>query len=94
MSTDLSKGKGIRNAKQYLEGLRDDRDVWIHGEKVKDVTKHPGLSRGALTLAGFMDRQFDKQYSDVITYEDEGRTVRPARKGTRVVFGEARRRIS
>jgi len=74
MSTDLLKGKGIRNGKQYLEGLRDDRDVWIHGEKVKDVTKHPGLSRGAQTLAGFMDRQFDNQYSDVITYVDEGCT--------------------
>jgi len=74
MSTDLERGNGIRNGKQYLEGLRDDRDVWIHGEKVTDVTTHPGLCRGAETLAGFMDRQFDDRYSDVITYDDGGTT--------------------
>ena len=65
-------GSGIRNGKQYLEGLRDDRDVWIHGEKVRDVTAHPGLSRGAETLAGFMDKQFDPKLSDLITYEEDG----------------------
>jgi aromatic ring hydroxylase len=56
---DADSGQGIRNGKQYLEGLRDDRDVWIHGEKVDDVTSHPAMSRGAQTLAGFMDKQFD-----------------------------------
>ena len=67
-------GNGIRNGKQYLEGLQDDRDVWIHGEKVKDVTTHPGLSRGAHTLAEFMDRQFDDKYKDTITYEENDKT--------------------
>jgi 4-hydroxyphenylacetate 3-monooxygenase len=73
-SPKAESGNGIRTGKQYLEGLQDDRDVWIHGEKVKDVTKHPGLSRGAHTLAGFMDRQFDDKYKDVITYEEDGKT--------------------
>ncbi|MGI9202917.1 MAG: 4-hydroxyphenylacetate 3-monooxygenase, oxygenase component [Woeseiaceae bacterium] len=63
---------GIRNGAQYLEGLRDDRDVWLQGEKVKDVTAHPGLSRGAETLAGFMDRQFDPKHQDLVTYEEDG----------------------
>jgi len=71
-SLDSQTGNGIRNGKQYLEGLRDDRDVWIHGEKVKDVTAYPGLSRGAETLAGFMDRQFESKYEDLITYEEDG----------------------
>ena len=26
---------------EYLESLRDSREVWIYGERVKDVTKHP-----------------------------------------------------
>lgn len=66
-------GNGIRTGKEYLEGLRDGRDVWIHGEKVKDVTTHPGLSRGAHTLAGFLDRQFDPKYQDKVTYEEGGK---------------------
>lgn len=72
--SDLPQGEGIRTGAQYLEGLRDGRDVWIHGERVSDVTTHPGLSRGAHTLAGFMDRQFDEKYRDTITYEEDGKT--------------------
>jgi aromatic ring hydroxylase len=26
---------------EYLETLRDGRDVWIYGERVDDVTAHP-----------------------------------------------------
>ena len=50
---------GIRTGAQYLKGLRDDREVWINGSRVNDVTAHPGLNRGAETLAGFLDRQHD-----------------------------------
>ena len=71
-ASDLSTGNGIRNGKQYLEDLRDDRDVWMHGEKVKDVTTHPGLCRGAETLAGFLDRQFDDEFKDVDANKDQG----------------------
>lgn len=66
-------GNGIRTGAEYLDGLRDGRDVWIHGEKVEDVTTHPGLCRGAHTLAGFLDRQFDPDYRDTITFEEDGR---------------------
>lgn len=66
-------GDGIRNGTQYLEGLRDERDVWLRGEKVADVTTHPGLGRGARTLATFMDRQFDPDYRDRITFEEGGK---------------------
>lgn len=68
-----TNGNGIRNGEQYLAGLRDDRDVWMQGEKVEDVTSHPGLSRGALTLAGFLDKQFDPALQDTITYQEDGK---------------------
>ena len=71
--SDMISGNGIRTGEEYLAGLRDDRDVWIHGEKVKDVTSHAGLSRGAHTLAGFLDRQFDAKIQDKITYEENGK---------------------
>jgi 4-hydroxyphenylacetate 3-monooxygenase len=28
---------------EYLESLNDGREVFIYGEKVKDVTKHPAF---------------------------------------------------
>ncbi len=67
---DMVAGQGIRTGAQYLDGLRDDRDVWISGERVADVTAHPGLNRGAQTLASFLDRQHDPKYQDKTTYVD------------------------
>lgn len=65
-------GGGIRTGKQYLAGLQDDRDVWLAGKKVKDVTKHPGLGRGAQTLASFLDKQFDPSLQDKLTFVENG----------------------
>jgi hypothetical protein len=29
---------------EYLESLRDEREVWIFGQRVKDVTTHPAFA--------------------------------------------------
>jgi len=34
----------IRTAEQYLETINDGREIWVLGEKVKDVRTHPTLS--------------------------------------------------
>lgn len=72
-ASESHDGSGIRSGRQYLAGLRDGRDVWLHGQRVGDVTTHPSLCRGAHTLASFMDRQFEPRYQDRITYEENGR---------------------
>ena len=47
-----------RTGKQYLAGLREQpREVWFRGERVKDVTTHPGLARGAQAIASLYDQQ-------------------------------------
>ena len=63
--------KGIRTGKQYLQGLRDDRNVWMHGKKVQDVTNENGLKRCAHTLANFIDRQHEPKYINNLTYIDD-----------------------
>ncbi len=30
-------------AGEYIESLRDGREIWIYGERVKDVTTHPAF---------------------------------------------------
>ncbi len=35
----------------FLEALRDGREIWLEGERVKDVTAHPRLRGAALTIA-------------------------------------------
>ena len=61
----------LRTGQAYLDGLRDNREVWIEGERVADVTCHPGLMRGAQTLADFMDRQHDPRFQDQLSWVDD-----------------------
>jgi 4-hydroxyphenylacetate 3-monooxygenase len=57
-----------RTGRQYLQGLRDQqREVWLGGERVKDVTSHPGLRRGAQAIAALYDMQHDPQLGTAMT---------------------------
>ncbi len=40
---------------EYLESLRDNREVWIYGERVKDVTTHPAFRNTARMTARLYD---------------------------------------
>ena len=58
-----------RTGQQYLAGLRaQEREVWLGGERVRDVTTHPGLARGAQAVARLYDMQYDPKLRDVMTY--------------------------
>lgn len=59
-----------RTGKAYLTGLREQAaEVYIHGERVTDVTSHPALRNGARTLASLYDMQHDPALRDEMTYE-------------------------
>ena len=57
-----------RSGAQYLEGLRDGREVWYGGARVPDVTTHPAFAAAAQTMAWLYDLQHDSTYGDVLTY--------------------------
>ena len=59
----------VRNGKQFLEGLRDGREIWLEGERVEDVTTHPKLSRMAATLAALYDLQHSPELHDRMTFK-------------------------
>ena len=46
---------------EYLESLRDGREVYIYGERVKDVTKHPAFRNAAVSVAKLYDALHDRQ---------------------------------
>ena len=61
-----------RSGKQYLQGLKDNSaEVWLEGERVRDVTSHPGLRRGAQSVANLYDLQLDASVSDEMTYTSQ-----------------------
>jgi 4-hydroxyphenylacetate 3-monooxygenase len=51
--------KAMRTGKQYEESLRDDRCVYLDGERVKDVTRHPAFSGVIGTIARMYDLAAD-----------------------------------
>ena len=60
---------GARTGRQYIEGLRaQPREVWLGGERVKDVTTHPGLANGIRAIASLYDMQHDPALRDTMTY--------------------------
>lgn len=59
---------GIRTGAQYLDRLRDDRELWCDGERIADVTADPRFGGGARTLAELYDLQHDPGLIDVMTY--------------------------
>ena len=57
-----------RHGEEYIAGLKGDQEVWLGGERVADVTTHPGLKRGISTLASLYDLQWDPQHHKMMTY--------------------------
>jgi 4-hydroxyphenylacetate 3-monooxygenase len=52
---------------EYLESLRDGREVYIYGERVADVTTHPAFRNTARSLARLYDALHDPKSKDVLT---------------------------
>ena len=58
----------IRTGEQYRNGLRDGREVWIDGERVKDVTTHPAFKPIVDIRARMYDMQHEDAYAATLTY--------------------------
>src|ERR671924_1446169 len=52
---------------EFLESLRDAREVWIYGERVKDVTTHPAFRNPARMLARLYDALHDPATQPTLT---------------------------
>jgi 4-hydroxyphenylacetate 3-monooxygenase len=64
-----------RTGTQYRESLRDDREIWLEGERVVDVTRDPRLSNTVDLVAQMYDMQHQPDLVDVLTYvpaDDDG----------------------
>ena len=59
-----------RTGAEYIAGLRERAaDIYIGGQKVKDVTAHPAFAGGLRTVAGLLDMQHDPTKRDEMVYE-------------------------
>jgi 4-hydroxyphenylacetate 3-monooxygenase len=52
---------------EYLESLRDGREVWLQGERVADVTTHPAFRNSARSIARLYDALHDPAHQPRLT---------------------------
>ena len=58
----------IRTGEELLQSLRDDRLLFIDGERVGDVTTDPRFAGAARSLAGLYDMQHDAALVERMTF--------------------------
>jgi 4-hydroxyphenylacetate 3-monooxygenase len=57
---------------EYIESLRDGREIYIYGERVKDVTTHPAFRNTVRMMARLYDALHDHRKSVLCTETDTG----------------------
>lgn len=69
---------GIRTGEQYIKALESHkREVWLRGERVKDLLNHPVFKQPIREIARLYDMQHDPKYQTKITHicEETGERV-------------------
>ncbi len=62
----------IRTGSQYLDSIRDDREVYINGKRVRDVTRDPMFKPLVDIRARIYDMQHEADTSGILAYQDGG----------------------
>ena len=62
----------IRTPKQYVESLNDGRVIYLDGEKIPDITKHPAF-KGSINARALCYALYDDpKFRDLLTIEEDG----------------------
>lgn len=62
----------IRTGAEYRDSISGGRDVWINGERVKDVTTHPMFKPIVDIRARIYDMQWDAATREKMVYTEDG----------------------
>lgn len=55
------------SGEEYIESLRDGREVYLHGERVRDVTTHPAFRNSARSVARLYDALHEPEAEGVLS---------------------------
>lgn len=69
----LSQATATRpmTGEEYIESLRDGREIWIYGERVEDVTTHPAFRNPVRMVARLYDALHDPGKKEILTTETD-----------------------
>ena len=60
----------LRTGAQYLDGIRDGREVYVGGERVRDVTTHKALAPIVAARARIYDMAHEAKFAETLSYAD------------------------
>src|SRR5437870_1883498 len=61
-------GRPLRTGAEYLDSLSDGREVFVDGERVADVTKHPAFREAARSVARLYDIAASPDNRELMTF--------------------------
>lgn len=61
MKDQVIQGTVPYTGAEFLESIQDGREIYVHGERVKDVTKHPAFRNSSRMVARWYDRLHEKK---------------------------------
>lgn len=67
---DISSAPGAMTGQRYRDSLDDGREVWLAGERVKNVAEHPAFRGVVEEFARLYDWQQSPEVRDETTYAD------------------------
>ena len=62
----------IRKGSDYINSIRDNREVYMNGDRVKDMTNHPMFKPVIDIRARIYDMQHEKKFQRVMTVNNDG----------------------
>jgi 4-hydroxyphenylacetate 3-monooxygenase len=62
----------LRTGKDYLDAIRDGRNIYVGNELVRDVTTHPAFKNAARSFANIYDNKRSPEHVDATSYEENG----------------------
>ncbi|NGO66625.1 hypothetical protein G6N76_23445 [Rhizobium daejeonense] len=62
----------IRTGSEYKDSIRGTREVYVNGERVKDVTAHPMFKPLVDIRARIYDMQHDPATRHIMAYKEDG----------------------
>src|SRR6201986_3205921 len=62
---------GPFTGQEYLESIRDRREIYVYGERVEDVTTHPAFRHTARSIARMYDALHDDARRSIITTQTD-----------------------
>ena len=68
MALDIETAQGAMTGASYIASLQDNREVWLDGAKVADVTGHPAMAGMVRELARIYDLQHSDAYREQMTF--------------------------